>query len=356
MKSYLQALDEAPAAINSASLCGHTTLRAGAMKDLSCAASPKEIDAMKNNLAEALNAGAHGLSTGLAYATAMPAPTSEVLELAELLGTNDALYTTHLRNEEEDIESALEEAFLIGKKANVPVVLSHHKVAGKAQFGLTKKTLEIIKRAQLEQKVHLDVYPYHASSTVIRPDRIKLSSKTLVTWSQPHPEMAGRAITDIAIEWETTEEEAAARLLPGGAIYFAMDEEDVRRVVQFPESMVASDGLPHDKKPHPRLWGTFPRVLGHYSRDLGLLTLTDAIYKMTGLPAKTFKLKKRGVLRPGNFADIVLFDPQTVIDCATFESPTQRSDGIEEVYVNGTCVYVDGESTGKKPGLALRRI
>ena len=355
MAKFFQALDDNPPALNAALLCGHTTLRAGAMDSLDRPATNAEIDEMKENLAEALDAGAAGLSTGLAYLPAMPAPTSEVVALAELLGPAGALYTTHLRNEEEHIEEALEEAFTIGRAAGVPVVLSHHKVAGKAQFGRTAETLKIIEKNKTEQTIHLDVYPYHASSTVIRPDRLKHSQKTLVTWSKPHPELAGCEIGELALEWDVTVEEAAERLMPGGAIYFAMDEADVRRVIQYPPAMIASDGLPHDEKPHPRLWGTFPHVLGHYSRELGLLPLELAVHKMTGLPAANFGLDERGVLAAGNFADLVLFDPETVIDCANFEAPTQAADGIEQVFVNGTCIYADGESTGARPGRALRR-
>ena len=355
MASFFEALDDNPPALNAALLCGHTTLRAGAMENLERPATETEIGRMKENLQEALEAGAMGLSTGLAYTPAMPAPTSEVIALAKLLAPANAVYTTHLRNEEDQIEAAMEEAFVIGREANVPVVLSHHKVAGKAQFGHTKKTLEIIEKTRQSQKIHLDVYPYHASSTIIRPDRLRHSRKTLITWSKPMPEHAGRDLAEVAHEMGVSQEEAAERLMPGGAIYFAMDEEDVRRVIQYPPSMIASDGLPHDEKPHPRLWGTFPRVLGHYSRDLGLLPLEIAIRKMTAMPAATFGLSERGVLKQGYFADLVIFDPETIIDSASFDDPTRPADGIDMVFVNGVCIYEYGESTGNRPGRVLRR-
>jgi len=355
MESFFRNLEENPPSLNAGLLCGHTTLRAGAMKDLTRAATNIELNHMRENLQEALDAGALGLSTGLAYTPAMPAPTSEVIALAKLLGPARALYTTHLRNEEEKVEEALEEAFEIGRAAGVPVVLSHHKVAGKAQFGRTKQTIEIIEKIRGLQKVHLDVYPYHASSTVIRPDRLKHSKKTLITWSKSMPEHAGRDLADVADEMGVPLEDAAKKLMPGGAIYFAMDEQDVQRVIQYPPSMIASDGLPHDEKPHPRLWGTFPRVLGHYSRDLGLLPLEIAIHKMTGLPAETFGLAARGTLKEGNFADLTLFDPETIIDSASFDNPQHPADGIEMVFVNGECIYQFGESTGKRPGRTLRR-
>tara|TARA_Y100000814_G_scaffold251119_1_gene197941 strand:- start:88 stop:612 length:525 start_codon:yes stop_codon:yes gene_type:complete len=169
------------------------------------------------------------------------------------------------------------------------------------------------------------------------------------------PEHAGRDLADVADEMGVPLEDAAKKLMPGGAIYFAMDEQDVQRVIQYPPSMIASDGLPHDEKPHPRLWGTFPRVLGHYSRDLGLLPLEIAIHKMTGLPAETFGLAARGTLKEGNFADLTLFDPETIIDSASFDNPQHPADGIEMVFVNGECIYQFGESTGKRPGRTLRR-
>lgn len=355
MSDFFDRLDAEPAATNAAVLCGHTTLRLGAMDSVDRPATDAEIDVMRDRLAEALDAGAVGMSTGLAYEPAMPAPTSEVLRLAELLGPAGALYTTHLRYEEERIEEAMEEAFLIGRESDAAVVLSHHKVAGKENFGKTRVTLPMIEKIRETQKVDLDVYPYHASSTVISAERIRKCSKVLITWSESHPEYAGRELAEIAAEMGCDPEEAAERLKPGGAIYFAMDEEDVRRVIEFPHSMVASDGLPNDKHPHPRLWGTFPRVLGRYSREIGLITLEDAVHRMTGLPASVFGLENRGALQPGNFADIVVFDPDTVIDRADFDHPTRPAAGIETVYSNGTAIVRNGELTGARPGRALRR-
>ncbi len=177
----------------------------------------------------------------------------------------------------------------------------------------------------------------------------------LITWSEAHPEHAGRDLAEIAAEMKCSPEEAAERLQPGGAIYFMMDEDDVQRVITYPHSMVASDGLPNDHHPHPRLWGTFPRVLGHYSRKLGLLSLEDAVRRMTSLPASVFGLTGRGSLREGYAADLVVFDPATVIDRANFEDPTRPAAGIEAVFVNGQAVMRAGAATGARPGRALRR-
>jgi N-acyl-D-amino-acid deacylase len=355
MGDFFDRLDREPAATNAAVLCGHTTLRFGAMDRVDRPATDDEIAAMRDCLGEALDAGAVGMSTGLAYEPAMPAPTSEILKLAELLGPAGAIYTTHLRYEEERIEEAMEEAFLIGRESGAPVVLSHHKVAGENNFGKTRVTLPMIEKARKTQKVDLDVYPYHASSTVISANRVGRCKKVLISWSVPHPEHAGRELSEIAAEMGCSREEAAERLKPGGAIYFAMDEEDVRRVIEFPHSMIASDGLPNDNHPHPRLWGTFPRVLGRYSRELGLITLEDAVHRMTGLPAAVFGLTGRSILAPGNFADLVIFDPKTVRDRAEFDRPTEPAAGIDAVYVNGRAIVKDGAATGARPGRALRR-
>ncbi|MFC7551629.1 amidohydrolase family protein [Pseudoroseomonas wenyumeiae] len=177
----------------------------------------------------------------------------------------------------------------------------------------------------------------------------------LISWSVPYPEMAGRDLSEIARGWNTDMRGAAERLLPAGAVTFQMDEEDVRRIMRHPLSMIGSDGLPHDAKPHPRLWGTFPRVLGFYSRQLGLFDMETAVHKMTGRCAQVFGMVDRGVIREGAFADLVLFDPNTVIDNATFENPVQMSLGIEQVWANGVLSFAEGKATGAKPGRLVTR-
>jgi N-acyl-D-amino-acid deacylase len=179
--------------------------------------------------------------------------------------------------------------------------------------------------------------------------------KVLVTWSKPHPEFNGMELDAVAAQMGVDREQAVARLLPAGAIYFSMDEADVQRVLAFEHTMVGSDGLPHDAAPHPRLWGTFPRVLGHYSRGLNLFPLETAVYKMTGLTAKTFDLKDRGVLKEGYAADVTVFDAGTVDEAATFARPIQPAKGIEAVIVNGEVVWRGGASTGARPGRVLSR-
>ena len=353
--AYLDALDAAPAAVNAAALVGHSTLRVGAMDALDRAATPKEIEVMRARLAEALDAGAIGFSTGLAYPPAAAAPTGEVIALADLLHAAGAIHTTHMRDESEHVLDSMDETFAIGRAADVPVVVSHFKVSGTANFGRSRETLPKIAEAMLHQPVGLDAYPYAASSTVLDPQWVREAVRVLVTWSVAEPAMAGRDLADIAAEWDVDLKAAAARLQPAGAVYFAMDEGDVRRILAFEHTMIGSDGLPHDSHPHPRLWGSFPRVLGHYAREEGLFPMAEAVRRMTGLPAAKFGLANRGAIRRGAYADITVFDPETVIDRATFADPKQPAAGIELVMVNGQIVWQEGASTGARPGRALRR-
>src|SRR5207247_3590501 len=180
--------------------------------------------------------------------------------------------------------------------------------------------------------------------------RAAVASKTLVTWSKPHPEVAGMSLEEIRSEMKLSIEQ----LLPAGAIYFSMDEADVQRILAFEHTMIGSDGLPHDAAPHPRLWGTFGRVLGHYRR-LGLFSLEEAVHKMTGLTAGTFGLAGRGVVKEGFAADLVLFDDAAVGEAASFEDPVAHTKGIETVLVNGEPVWHEGRSTGARPGQVLTR-
>ncbi|MSQ62849.1 MAG: D-aminoacylase [Betaproteobacteria bacterium] len=352
---YVRTLEENPAATNAALLVGHTTLRVATMKHLDAPASPGEIISMKGLVEEALNAGAIGVSTGLYYEPASAAPTEEVIEVCRPLSARKALYCTHMRDEGDRVTESLEETFRIGRELNVPVVVSHHKVVGTPNHGRSKETLPLIAERMKAQGIGLDCYPYCASSTVLSWHRTLIATKVLVTWSKPHPEYAGMDLAEIAEKMNLSIEKTTQQLLPAGAIYFSMDEADVQRVLAFEHTMVGSDGLPHDAVPHPRLWGTFPRVLGHYSRGLGLFPLETAVYKMTGLTARTFGLKDRGVLKEGAYADLCVFDADTVDEAATFARPVRPAKGIEAVIVNGAITWRDGKPTGARPGRVLRR-
>ena len=352
---YVKTLEEKPAATNAALLVGHSTMRVAAMDELDRPATKSETEKMQALVREALDAGAIGVSTGLYYEPARAATTEEVIEVCRPLTARKALYCTHMRDEGDHVTESLEETFRIGRELGVPVVVSHHKVVGSPNFGRSKETLPLIAERMKTQGISLDCYPYCASSTVLSWQRTWVAMKVLITWSKPHPEFNGMDLDEAAAKMGLDKEAAVQKLLPAGAIYFSMDEADVQRVLAFEHTMVGSDGLPHDAAPHPRLWGTFPRVLGHYSRGLGLFPLETAVYKMTGLTAKTFGLRDRGVLKEGAFADLCVFDAGTVDEAATFARPIQPAKGIEAVITNGAIVWQDGRPTGARPGRVLRR-
>src|SRR5580765_8032778 len=353
-RSYVEQLAKTPAATNCALLVGHTMLRVQTMDDVERGASQKEISSMQRMVEEALDSGAIGVSTGLYYEPACAAPTEEVIEVCRPLTKRNALYCTHMRDEGERIVDSLEETFRIGRELNVPVVISHHKLAGTPNHGRSAETLPLIEKAMRTQKIGLDCYPYCASSTILSVSRVKVASKTLVTWSKPHPEFSGMDLSAISSKLGKSMEETVGQLLPAGAISFSMDEKDVQRILAFEHTMIGSDGLPHDAAPHPRLWGTFGRVLGHYRR-LGLFSLEEAVHKMTGLTAGTFGLGGRGVVKEGFAADLVLFDDAAVDDAASFENPVAHTKGIDTVLVNGEPVWHEGRSTGARPGQVLTR-
>lgn len=340
---YADRLARDPSPVNTVALIGHMSLRVEAMGgDTQRPATDAEAAAMQKRLAGALAEGASGFSTGLYYPPNMMAPTSEVIAVAEALRAAGGIYVTHMRDEANDVIASIEETLKIGRDAGAPVVISHHKCAMPENFGRSVETLPLIERAAEHQRVDFDMYPYCAGSTVLMPSRVRADVPAKITWSVPYPEMTGRMLTDIAAEWSLDLVTAAEKLLPAGAIFWQMDESDVRRIMAHDRSMIGSDGLPHDTFPHPRLWGTFPRVLGHYARDLGLFSLEVAVAKMTGRTAEVFGLVDRGVLRPGAYADLVLFDPATVRDTADFENPIRPADGILETWVNGASAYVHG--------------
>ena len=355
MGEYLDAVESSPPALNLAPLVGHTALRAKAMDDVYRAATAAEIAQMEKLLDEALDAGCIGMSTGLAYPPAAQAPTDEIVVLARRLAAHGGLYATHMRNESTGVLDAVRETLEIGDRAGVPVVISHHKCSGRASWGMSRDTLAAIETARASQEVNLDVYPYIASSTVLFADWIDAAERVLITWSTPHPKCQGRDFESIRAEWGLSLEEAVERLSPAGAIYFTMHEEDLQRILRFQDAMIGSDGLPHDAFPHPRLWGTFARVLGRYSRELGLFSLEEAVHRMTGVAARVFGLANRGTIQAGAFADLVLFDPEHIADAADFNAPMRPAHGVEQVIVNGEPVWRDSEWTGARPGRILRQ-
>jgi N-acyl-D-aspartate/D-glutamate deacylase len=353
--AYVAALHEAQPGVNVGALVGHTALRNNHMDRLDRTATDAEIAAMRAQLSEALEGGALGLSSGLAYASAHAASTAEVVALAQPLASAGAVYVTHLRTEANAILDAMDEAFAIGSECHVPVILSHLKCAGIANWGRSGEVLHALDAARAAQPAGCDCYPYAAGSSTLDLQQVDERVEITITWSVPHPEVAGQSLASIAQAWNVAQLEAARRLQPAGAIYHSISEADMRRILVHPATMIGSDGLPNDPRPHPRLWGTFPRVLGRYSRDEKLITLPDAVHKMTGMPAQRFGLAERGLIRNGYFADLVLFDPAKIIDTATFADPIRAAEGIAGVWVNGVLSYTAAGATGSRAGRFLPR-
>lgn len=353
--SYVDALKEAQPAVNVAALVGHTALRNNHMDRLDRVATGPEIAAMRAQLQEALEHGALGLSTGLAYLSANAATTEEVVALAEPLAAAEAIYATHLRTEASAVLEAMNEAFGIGRASRVPIVISHLKCAGIDNWGRSAEVLGALESVRTGQVVGWDCYPYAASSSTLDLRQVDERVKITITWSASFPEVSGRTLAEIAAGWNVPQMEAARRLQPAGAVYHGISEEDMKRILRHPGTMIGSDGLPHDPHPHPRLWGTFPRVLGKYSREEKLFSLPEAIHKMTGLPAQRFGLAQRGLVREGYYADLVLFDPASVLDTATFDDPVRPAKGITRVWVNGVLSYTAEGATKRRAGRFLPR-
>ena len=353
---YAAKVQDAAPAVNAGFLSGHCTLRMEVMgENLNRSATPGEARQMRGLLSDCLQQGSLGLSTGLYYPPSRSASTSEVVEVAAALREYGGLYTSHIRDESDKVVESLEEALLIGREVGVPTIVSHHKCMGRRNFGRSVETLALLDEARQHQHVAWDVYPYSAASTVLIDELVAKSSKTLVTWCDPHPEFCARYLDDIALELGCSPTDAIAKLQPAGAVYFLMDEADVTRIICSSEAMIGSDGLPEDLHPHPRLWGTFPRVLGQYVRERGVLTLESAVHRMTGRSADKFGLRDRGQLAVGKYADICVFDAASVRDAATFEQPTRPAVGIHHVFVNGKMALANGVPTDTRAGIVLLR-
>ncbi len=373
---YLDTVDSNPPSLNVAALVGHHTVRRAAMGGVEKRApSRDELAAMRRSVAEGMEAGAFGLSTGLVYEPGRHSETDEVVALAEEVAERSGIYVSHMRNEGDGLLDAVRETIGIGASAGCGVEISHHKAVGKENWGKVTQSLELIESAQANgMDVTADQYPYTARSTMLfalvqngtfgsgsggpmgrsTPDEVLLCS---VPGS---PELEGRTLQSFVEEWDLPGEDAANRIIAENGTEvlvaaFGMDEGDVRMVMAHPSTMIGTDGLDRGSKPHPRAWGTYPRILGKYVREEGILSLEGAIWRMSGFPAKKFSLKDRGTISVGSFADIVLFNPDTVIDHATFEDPRNGPTGMPHVIVNGRLVVRDGQHTHVRAGRALRR-
>lgn len=356
LATYAEAVNAAVPGVNVAALLGHTALRMRHMSNLAHAATADEIAAMAHDLSLAMDDGALGLSSGVFYREAFAADARELTALARVAAASGGVYATHIRDELDGILEAMLEAAQTAQQGGLPLILSHHKCAGPANWGRASQTLALVDTLAKTQALALDVYPYTAGSTVLRDDLVDGVIDVLITRSDAFPAMGGRYLADIAKEWGLSQQQACKRLMPGGACYFQMHEDDVEQVIAHPLSMIGSDGLPNDERPHPRLWGAFPKVLACYWREKGVLQLEQAIHKMTGLSARNFNIEGRGLLQPNAWADVVVFDPKRVADKATYESPRQFSEGIEAVWVNGVLSYTGAKrATGQRAGRFVKR-
>lgn len=365
---FFAAVDAARPACNVAAYVPQGVVRMNVMGTARGPADADQLDEMRRLVDEAMQAGAIGLSTGLIYVPGAYTETEELIELAKVVAGYGGIYTSHIRNEGAGVMEAVGEAIRIGEEAGCGVQISHHKSSGPGAYGLTKETLPFIAAARARGvDVTIDVYPYVASSSSLaamyrigRGAAFENVEAIVASVKYNKEKYEGRYVRDIAADLDLPVREAVAKVLEDeentpSVIMFVMDEADVRRVLADDHCMIGSDGLPTDGKPHPRLYGTMPRVLGTYVREEGLLTLEDAIRKMTSLPARKHRLGKRGQLRPGWAADIVVFDPGAIADVATYDEPRQYPPGIDFVVVNGAVVVDGGQQTDARPGRMLRR-
>lgn len=406
LATYMAARDSQRIGINVGYLVGHNTVRQRVMGTVNRPPTADEMRRMKALIAEAMGQGAFGISTGLRYLPGNFAKIDEVIELSRVAADSGGIYTSHLREEGLGLIEGVAEAITIGRAARIPIVLTHHKAVGQKMWGQSIRTLAMLDSARaLGIDVMADVYPYTATSTgitVLIPTwafdggdsaftrrlkdpvlkdsitkgivfnllndrgggdiaRVQFSS---VRWQ---PDLNGKTLADWARQrgMAPTPENGAALVIEaqekGGAsmIYHVLEEQDVQRIMKHPQVMIGSDGrlarMGDATSPHPRAYGTFPRVLGRYSRELKLFPLETAIYKMSGQSAKRLAMRERGILKAGNYADIVVFDPATVADRSTFEQPHQYPVGIPYVFVNGKAAIDNGTFTDARSGRVLKR-
>jgi N-acyl-D-amino-acid deacylase len=403
LTDWFAALEKTGIGLNVASLVGHNTVRSAVMGDANRAATPQEIAAMQVLVEDNMRAGAIGFSTGLIYIPGTYSTADEVVAVAKAAGWFGGVYSSHMRDEGARVLDAIEEALRVGREAGMRVELSHFKIDNRRLWGWSEKSLALVEKARREGvDVVVDQYPYERSSTNLG---ITLPSWALADGEEKIKERLGDPATrariaagmarilkalghkdysyasvadctfDRSIEGKTISE---VNLLKGRRkgvqneirtildlvgqghvqmVYHSMDAKDVERIIRYVNTAIASDGgvrVFGEGVPHPRSYGTNARVLGEYVRERGVLTLEDAIRKMTSLPARTFGMRDRGLLREGNWADIVIFDPAKVRDKATFTEPHQFSEGFDLVLVNGVAVVDNGKVTGARPGRIVR--
>lgn len=368
LNSYFDACLERGPALNNMMLVGHNRIRAYVVGLERRAPTADELAEMRSLVEQAMEQGACGFSTGLIYEPGKFSETDEVVALCAESGKRGGIYATHMRNEGDRLLDAVEEALLIGRQAKTPVHISHHKSAGRKNWGRIGESLARVDRAiAAGEDVTLDIYPYTAGSgpmwQYVNLDAIDVewAKNVLIAACPDYREWEGKSVPEIATEQEWSIEEAVREILtsPRGkevvCIHFIIDEADIETNLRHPRVMIGSDGIPVlNGKPHPRLFGTMAKVLGHYVRDRNVISLEEAIRRMTSLSAERFGLAGRGLVKEGYFADLVLLDAATIADRATYQDPKQEPAGISMVVVNGSVALENGAHTGAGTGQMLR--
>lgn len=402
---FLDKLEKADTAPNMATFVGHGSIRDKVLGRENRAATPEELERMRQLVRDGMRDGAFGLSSGLFYAPGVFSPTEEVIELSNVAGAMGGIYITHMRDEAAGLIDSVRETIRIGEEGKLPAQITHHKVMGLVNRGKSAESLRLLDQARARGvDVTSDAYPYTASSTSLASallpswaaeggrkkmlerladpgQRKKIRAEVIdairlergggdpkniqIAWAPADPAIAGKTLDVLmrAKNIQPTIENAAdfaLQLIERGevrGIFHAISESDMERILAHPATMIASDGevaIFGRAAPHPRAYGTFARVLGVYVREKKLLSLEEAVRKMSSLPAARVGLTDRGLLRPGMKADVVVFDAQKIRDRATYENPHQYAEGVVHVLINGVPVLLDGAMTEARPGVVLR--